>query len=65
MGKLECCLGHITKACSECVHDEKNKVCPNYNPVSVKIFEVRDIQESVQDAYLNQTSQTPGVYVQA
>lgn len=54
MGNLEVCLGHVTHACSECRADDRNSKCPHYHPISIKVFEVRDVEEAVQDDYSNQ-----------
>ena len=48
MENLETCLGHITGNCPDCKTDDKNKECPNYNPVAMNTFEVVDYSEQTQ-----------------
>lgn len=66
MGDLEFrCLGHVTKACSECRADERNKGCPHYRPVPIGIIKVVDVEESAREDYSNQTAKSSVEYLQA
>ncbi len=36
--KREVCLGHFTEDCLDCIADEKNKQCQNYQPIILRYF---------------------------
>ncbi|MBU2576564.1 MAG: hypothetical protein KKF50_02485 [Nanoarchaeota archaeon] len=42
METLETCLGHVIGRCPDCKSDKKNKECPNYKPLKIRIFEVKE-----------------------
>ena len=38
----EVCQGHVLNLCPKCEIDNKNKYCPNYKPIKIQVYDVKD-----------------------